>query len=203
MKILLLISFTFILALSSFGQFGSQTAANTQEQPANKAVVYIYAPKAPPTLGRIKKPVFFNGRKIADIQLGRYFIALVPPDLHGFNGISKNYGGVKMEFEAGKTYYLQFNWAWGGTVEAGGITSVQSELGAAALKEMRLIDEKNIKDKRIVVLIRFPYRRRGFIDRPFLLSLVWGVAVCRAVWRCGKHSDLCPIQRFLVCRLIL
>ncbi|MEJ7862527.1 MAG: hypothetical protein WKF90_12930 [Pyrinomonadaceae bacterium] len=89
MKILLLISFSFILALSSFGQSGSQTAANLQNQPAGKAIVYIYAPKAPPTLGRIKKPVFFNGRKIADIQPARYFIALVSPDLHGFNGISK------------------------------------------------------------------------------------------------------------------
>ncbi len=80
MKILLLISFTFILALSSFGQSDSQTAANLQNRQAGKAIVYIYAPKAPPTLGRIKKPIFFNGRKIADIQPARYFIALVSTD---------------------------------------------------------------------------------------------------------------------------
>lgn len=152
MKILLLISFTFILALSSFGQSGSQTAANLQNRQAGKAIVYIYAPKAPPTLGRIKKPIFFNGRKIADIQPARYFIALVSPDLHGFTGISKNYGGVRMEFEVGKTYYLQLNWVWEGTVYAGGITPVSNDVGEAAVKILRLIDEKNIKDKQIVVL---------------------------------------------------
>lgn len=152
MKIFLLISFSFIFSLPVFGQSADQTAANRQNRQADKAIVYIYAPKAPPTLGRIKKPVFFNGKKIADIQPARYFIALVSPDLHGFTGISKNYGGVRMEFEAGKTYYLQFKWFWEGTVYAGGITPVESGIGAAAVKELRVIDEKNIKDKQIVVL---------------------------------------------------
>lgn len=152
MKTLLLIPLSFILALLSFGQSSSQTAATLQTQQKEKAVVYIYAPKAPPTLGRIRKPVFLNGRNIAAIQPARYFIALVSPGLHNFTGIGKDYGGVRMEFEAGKTYYLRFNWVWGGTVEAGGIVPVESDVGAAAVKELRLIDEKNIKDKEIVVL---------------------------------------------------
>ena len=70
MKISLLIFLSFILSLTLFGQSSSQMAANQQNRQADtdKAIVYIYAPKAPPTLGRIRKPVFLNGRKIADIQ---------------------------------------------------------------------------------------------------------------------------------------
>ena len=152
MKTLLLLCLILILSIVSFGQSDSQAAANTQTLQKDKAVVYIYATKAPPTIARIKKPIFLNGRKIASIQPARYFIAVVAPDLHNFTGISKNYGGVRMEFEAGKTYYLQLKWVWEGARYVGGIIPVESNVGAAAVKELRLIDEKNIKDKQIVVL---------------------------------------------------
>ena len=152
MKTLLLLCLILILSIVSFGQSDSQAAANTQTLQKDKAIVYIYATKAPPTIARLKKPIFLNGRKIADIQPARYFIAFVAPDLHNFTGISKDYGGVRMEFEAGKTYYLQLKWIWEGTRYAGGIAPVSNDTGAAAVKELRLIVEKNIKDKGIVVL---------------------------------------------------
>jgi hypothetical protein len=117
-----------------------------------KARVYVYSYAAATTFGTVKKPVFLNGKEIADIRPERYFIVLLEPGRHAFHLKNKKLGGIEKEFESGKIYYLRVDWRSGAVVSPQGFVSVSDDNGAFDIKQLKPVDKKNIKDGSLVVL---------------------------------------------------
>ena len=118
-------------------------SASAQSQ---KATVYFCSLATIKIIGQVKKQVYLDDKEIADIRPARYFIALIDAGKHSFSLRNKKYGGIEMNFEAGQIYYVQMKWAAGGKLEPAGIELVQPESGAFDIKQLKAVDEKNIKD---------------------------------------------------------
>lgn len=115
-----------------------------------KATVYFYSLATTTTAGQIRKPVFLDDKEIADIRPEKYFIVLLDAGKHSFRLKNKKFGGIEMDFEAGKTYYIRIGWQEGFIVKPTGITKVEPESGAYDVKQLKPVDQKNIKNKEIV-----------------------------------------------------
>ncbi len=149
MKILkIVIIFAFLLC-GTFQTFAQQTEA---ANPKDKATVYIYSLATHSTLGRIKPPVFVDAKEIAQIRPNRFFVVYLEPGNHEIHfKKSKKRGGIEMDFKAGETYYLRVSWKAEGTVRAQGFDIVSLESARYDLKQLKPIDDDNIKDKSRVV----------------------------------------------------
>lgn len=117
---------------------------------SKKAVVYFYSLSAITTLVQVKKPVFLDDKEIADIRPERYFIVLLEPGTHTFRMKKKKLGGVEMNFEAGKTYYIRVNWATGNIVRPVSLSRIETESGAYDIKQLEPVKAENIKEKSFV-----------------------------------------------------
>lgn len=133
--------------------FAGTVYAQTQPAKTEKpAIVYFYSLATTTTLGRVKKPVFLDDREIAEIRPARYFIVLLDAGKHSFRLRNKKFGGIEMDFEAGKTYFLRMDWETDGKLTPKGISKVEPESGAYDIKQLRPVGKENIKDKKIVFL---------------------------------------------------
>lgn len=117
-----------------------------------QAIVYFYSYATTTTLGRVKKPVFLDDAEIAQIRPERFFIALVEPGKHTFRLKNKKFGGIEMDFEAGKTYYIRINWESEGKLKPAGIVLMPPESGAYDIKQLRPVGRENIKDQSRIFL---------------------------------------------------
>jgi Protein of unknown function (DUF2846) len=142
------ISFLIVL-IFSFSIFG-QTEKENINKLSGKAIVYFYSLKTIKTLGQVKKPIFLDDKEIADVRPERYFIVLIEPGNHNFRLKDKKFGGIEMNFEAGKIYYIKMGWQADAMLKPSGISRVEPESGAFDIKQLKPVDEKNIKDKTVV-----------------------------------------------------
>lgn len=140
MKFLLLASLLLIFPAFAFAQSKTE----------GKAIVYVYSNKTTTTFGMVKKPVFMDDMELADVRPAHYFIVLVDPGKHSFHLKKKKFGGVEMDFEAGKTYYLRLEWR--NHTMIGNFGIVAPENAAFDLKQMKPVDQNNIKNTKLVVL---------------------------------------------------
>ena len=145
---------TFCVVLCFYGIVCGQEPPKTNQ---NKAIVYIYSRDAPMVLGTLKPPIFLDDKEIAKLPPQRFFIVIIDPGKHSLHfKKSKKSGGVEMNFEVGKVYYLRVGWKAGFTVRPDGLDPVPEGVANFDLKEMKPIGEKDIKDSTLVFLIR-PY----------------------------------------------
>src|SRR5947209_378716 len=54
----------------------------------------------------LEPPVYCDGKKVADMDNGRYFLLMLEPGAHSISSNSKK-GIVEMMFEAGKEYFIR------------------------------------------------------------------------------------------------
>jgi Protein of unknown function (DUF2846) len=149
MKILKIIIILVFLLCGTFQTFAQETETTNSK---DKAIVYIYSLATHTTLGRIKPSVFVDAKEIAQIRPNRFFLVYLEPGNHEIHfKKSKKRGGIEMDFKAGEIYYLRVNWKAGGTVRAEGFDIVQLESARYDLKQLKPIDDDNIKDKSRVV----------------------------------------------------
>ena len=142
LKSISIIIFVLCGILQCFAQ--KAETAKTEE----KVTVYIYSLATQSTLGRIKPSVFVDSEEIAQIRPNRFFVIHLEPGNHEIHfKKSKKRGGIEMEFRAGNTYYLRVNWKAEGTVRAEGFDIVQLDSARYDLKQLKPIDDDNIKDK--------------------------------------------------------
>jgi len=126
------------------------------QEPASKtsddALVYVYATKhIKGILGRVTASVLLDDKLIAKLDSKRYFIIHLPPGHHTFSGTTKSMGGVDVNFEVGKTYYLKMGWEY--DTKAGpasnGITLAPPESALFDLKQLKPIERRDIRDPRV------------------------------------------------------
>lgn len=143
MRLTILVLLFLIFSIPGFGQ-------TTNDK---MAVVYVYSLATTTTIGQIRKPIFLDGKEIADIRPEKFFIAFIEPGKHVFHMKNKKFGGIEKEFEAGKTYYARIDWRNNGmAVVPQGFTIVAEENGVFDVKQLKPVDKKNIKNPEIVRL---------------------------------------------------
>ncbi len=145
-----MITKTITIALTLVAFFACTSETRSQVANEGKAIVYFYSLAASTTMGRVKKPVFLDDKEIAEIRPEHFFIVLVEPGSHVFRLKNKKFGGVEMDFQAGKIYYLRMGWATNGVLKPTGITLVAAESGAYDVKQLEPVGKENIKDTKIV-----------------------------------------------------
>lgn len=135
-----------ILLISSFGPVFSQVRPKEA-----KAIVYVYALGAGSTMGKREPSVFVDEAEVAQVRPRRFFIALLEPGKHFIRlKKSKRTSGVALDLEAGQKYYVRLRWEVGSVVFAAGFDVVQRETAEYDLRELKPIDQYNIKDATVV-----------------------------------------------------
>jgi len=98
------------------------------------------------TLGRVTPTVFVDGRALAKLDGTRFFIVRLDPGSHAFHLKDKKRGGIEMDFRAGEVYYIRMDMREGATVGPSGLVLMSRENGEFDLRQMKPVDEGDIKD---------------------------------------------------------
>lgn len=121
-------------------------------------VVYVYGDSATNTLDKIKPMIFLDGAEIAQIRPEHYFIAILPEGEHSLHFKEKKRGGILMNFEKGKTYFLKVTFSDAksrflkASIRPTGIEEVQEKAAGFVINEIKTVDPENIKNNKIVFL---------------------------------------------------
>lgn len=142
----MIVGLTLLLTVIIFSQpVESQT--NEQDTDSNKVTVYVYKTPHQRTLGRVAPPVYCDEQLLAKLDGGRYFIVQLDPGTHSFRSKNKKDGGVEIELKAGQEYYLRMETRTGVQVNAPRISVVPNEEGRYDVKQMKYINDGDIKDR--------------------------------------------------------
>lgn len=134
----------------SFRSSGKQTIEHDGEN--NKVAVYVYKTPHQRTLGRVAPPVYCDEQLLAKLDGGRYFIVKLEPGTHSFRSKNKKDGGVEIELKLGQEYFLRMETRTGVQVNAPRISVVPNEEGRYDVKQMKYINDDDIKDRSKVVI---------------------------------------------------
>jgi hypothetical protein len=104
-------------------------------------------------LYRVAPPVYCDEQLLAKLDGGRYFIVKLDPGTHSFRSKSKKDGGVEIELKAGQEYYLRMETRTGVQVNAPRISVVPNEEGRYDVKQMKYVNDVDIKDRSRVVIM--------------------------------------------------
>lgn len=139
-----------VMMTTAFNQsFGTQTSEQTTE---NKVTVYVYKTQHQRTLGRVAPRVYCDEQLLAKLDGGRYFIVKLEPGTHSFRSKNKKDGGVEIELKLGKDYFLRMETRSGVQVNAPRISVVPNEEGRYDVKQMKYVNDDDIKDRLRVVI---------------------------------------------------
>lgn len=114
------------------------------------ATVYIYKTWHTWTLWRAAFAVYLDNKMIARLDRGIYCVAHIEPGVHQLSTKDKRAGGVEINFEVGKTYYIRMTTDSGAQVTHPRLDIPSPEEALFDLGQMSPITQKDIKDKNIV-----------------------------------------------------
>lgn len=128
--------------------FGIQTKEQAND---DKVTVYVYKTPHQRTLGRVAPPVYCDEQLLAKLDGGRYFIVKLEPGTHSFRSKNKKDGGVEIGLKLGQEYFLRMETRTGVQVNAPRISVVPNEEGRYDVKQMKYINDGDIKDRSKVI----------------------------------------------------
>ena len=140
-KPILLIALLFCLAF---------TVRSQESARSRSAHVYVYSYRHVKTLGRVAPTVFVDGKALAKLDGTRFFIVRLDPGIHAFHLKDKKRGGIEMDLRSGEVYYIRMDMREGATVGASGLVLMSRENGEFDLRQMKPVDEDDIKDRQRV-----------------------------------------------------
>ena len=126
---------------------GHVTVHSQEPDRTKSAVIYVYSYRHVKTLGRVAPIVYVDGKPLAKLDSTRFFIVRLEPSSHAFHLKDKKRGGIEMDFHAGGVYYIRMDMREGSTVGASGLVLMSRENGEFDLRQMKPIDESDIKDR--------------------------------------------------------
>jgi hypothetical protein len=112
--------------------------------PDGKATVYIYRTKKFYGSG-LKPSVYKDKVRLARIEDGSYLAIIVGPGRHAFH--MHNKAGVEVELKGGQECYLRVEVVPGFPKGRGEIRRAKAEDGAAAIKKLRLLENKTASNE--------------------------------------------------------
>ena len=149
-KIMLGLLLLVVATPASYQSSAKQTNDQTND---NKVTVYVYKTPHQRTLGRVAPPVYCDEQLLAKLDGGRYFIVKLDPGTHSFRSKNKKDGGVELELKLGQEYFLRMETRTGVQVNAPRISVVPHEEGRYDVKQMKYVNEDDIKDRSKVVVM--------------------------------------------------
>jgi hypothetical protein len=144
---ILALSVMAMLTTASYRSSGQQT---TEQE---RVTVYVYKTPHQRTLGRVAPPVYCDEQLLAKLDGGRYFIVKLEPGTHSFRSKNKKDGGVEIELKVGQEYFLRMETRTGVQVNAPRISVVPNEEGRYDVKQMKYVNDDDIKDRSRVVIV--------------------------------------------------
>lgn len=165
------IVFGLVFSLVVAGAVAAQTAAPQKpetstdrtdshaDMTSTMATVYVYRALGEESAAASKVPVYFDGKQVASVGSGRFFIVLLDPGMHNFSHAQRGRvgtfaGGLKR----GQKYYLRIDdkAPAGARVKSGpSFTVAPAAQGATEVGQLTPIEAEDIKDKDRV-LTRYP-----------------------------------------------
>lgn len=142
----MIVGLTLLLTVIIFSQ-PVESQVNQQDSESNKVMVYVYKTPHQRTLGRVAPPVYCDEQLLAKLDGGRYFIVKLEPGTHSFRSKNKKDGGVEIELKLGQEYFLRMETRTGVQVNAPRISVVPNEEGRYDVKQMKYINDGDIKDR--------------------------------------------------------
>ncbi len=116
-----------------------------------EATVYVYLMNVRSGMRRFSGTFFMNDQKIAEISEHRYFVFHPPPGRHALYVKEKNFGGVYLNAEPGKTYYIKIHAIFeAGSTRFRGMTIAPKEEGEFAIEQCEAIRVTDVLDKKLV-----------------------------------------------------
>lgn len=141
---------TLLLTVITFLQ-PVESQVNQQDSESSKVTVHVYKTPHQRTLGRVAPPVYCDEQLLAKLDGGRYFIVKLDPGTHSFRSKNKKDGGVEIELKPGQEYFLRMETRSGVQVNAPRISVVPNEEGRYDVKQMKYVNDGDIKDRSKVI----------------------------------------------------
>lgn len=165
------IVFGLLFSLAAAGVGAAQTVAPQKpetstdrtdshvDMTSTMATVYVYRSPGEESATADKVPVYFDGKQVASVGRGRFFIVFLDPGMHNFGHAPRGRvgtfaGGLKR----GQKYYLRIDDKppAGARVKNGPrFTLTPAEQGASEIGQLTPIEAGDVKDKDHV-LTRYP-----------------------------------------------
>jgi hypothetical protein len=141
-----------LVAVLLFSFWTPRNPPNHQASPDDRpgtATVYIYKTWHAATLWRAAFAVYLDDKMIVRLDRGIYCVAHISPGTHQLSTKDKKSGGLEINFEAGKTYYVRMQTDTGAQVTHPRLSIPTPEESAFDLKQMKPIAAGDIKDKSV------------------------------------------------------
>ena len=144
-----------LIAVLLFSFWTPQNPPSDQASPDDHpgtATVYIYKTWHAATLWRAAFAVYLDDKMIVRLDRGIYCVAHISPGTHQLSTKDKKSGGLEINFEAGKTYYVRMSTDTGAQVTHPRLSIPTPEESTFDLKQMKPVASGDIKDKTVVTI---------------------------------------------------
>jgi hypothetical protein len=138
-----------VLLFTLMPQDSPSAQASPDDQPGT-ATVYIYKTWHAATLWRAAFAVYLDDKMIVRLDRGIYCVVHVTPGTHQLRTKDKKSGGLEINFEAGKIYYVRMQTDTGAQVTHPRLSIPSPEESNFDLKQMQPVASGDIKDKNVV-----------------------------------------------------
>jgi hypothetical protein len=145
-----------IVLLFTFLFISINAQTSSRDDVPGTATVYIYKTWHAATLWRAAFAVYLDDKMIVRLDRGIYCVAHIDPGTHQLSTKDKKSGGLEINFEAGKIYYVRMQTDTGAQVTHPRLSIPTSEESTFDLKQMKPIAAGDIKDKTVASIpVRF------------------------------------------------
>lgn len=138
-----------VLIFTLWSQESPSPKSSPDDQPGT-ATVYIYKTWHAATLWRAAFAVYLDDKMVVRLDRGIYCVAHVTPGTHQLRTKDKKSGGLEINFEAGKTYYVRMQTDTGAQVTHPRLSIPSPEESTFDLKQMQPVASGDIKDRNVV-----------------------------------------------------
>lgn len=140
-----LLRFATILVLSAIGcaQQATPTATETvtaQSATSQAAGTVIFYREGHFTGSALKPSVYLDGREVARLKNGTYFMTQLEPGKHEVGSSAKNEPPLAIDVKQGETVYIQMIVVSGTWRGAGRLIPVPADNGKTAVSKLHLLD---------------------------------------------------------------
>lgn len=138
-----------IVLLFTFLSISIHAQTTSPDDVPGTATVYIYKTWHAATLWRAAFAVYLDNKMIVRLDRGIYCVVHIDPGTHQLSTKDKKSGGLEINFEAGKIYYVRMQTDTGTQVTHPRLSLPTPEESAFDLKQMKPIAAGDIKDKSV------------------------------------------------------
>ena len=138
-----------IVLLSTFLSISINAQTLSRDDVPGTATVYIYKTWHAATLWRAAFAVYLDDKMIVRLDRGIYCVVHIDPGTHQLSTKDKKSGGLEINVEAGKIYYVRMQTDTGAQVTHPRLSIPTPEESAFDLKQMKPIAAGDIKDKSV------------------------------------------------------